>query len=96
MQQGTEQNALVMEENVLANLTETKSFTTYSVGIGEVPGVSEPAAQVIVRASSGDVIDHQSSSRSSVVAPSDRSEERERRGERYNSAVYIQFLHVDT
>ena len=75
---------------------ETESFTTYSVGIGEVPGVSEPAAQVIVRASSGDVIDHQSSSRSSVVAPSDRSEERERRGERYNSAVYIQFLHVDT
>jgi hypothetical protein len=74
---------------------ENREFTTYSVGICEVPGVSEPAAQVVVRASSGDVIDHQSSGRSSVVAPSDRSEERAGR-ETHNSAVYIQFLHVDT
>ena len=50
---------------------------------------------MVVRASSGDVIDHQSSGRSSVVAPSDRSEERAGR-ETHNSAVYIQFLHVDT
>ena len=44
----------------------------YSVGVGEVSGISEPATEVVVGAPSCDVIHHQSSGRSPVVAPSHR------------------------
>ena len=61
---------------------------SYSVGICEVPGISEPTTEVVVCASSCDVIHHKSSRCSSVVTPGHssaggRERGREKERERY-------------
>lgn len=61
---------------------------TYGIGIGEVAGVREPAAQVVVGAPSRDVVDHQGPGRPPVVRPRYGAEPG--RGERWptNAASY--------
>ena len=43
-----------------------------SVGVGEVPGVSQPGAEVVVGAAPRDVVHHQGTRRPSVVRPGDK------------------------
>ena len=49
----------------------------YCVWIGQISCIGEPATEVVVSASSGDVIHHKSPRCTSVITPRDSSERRE-------------------